>query len=84
MEITKFFDKKKGDLSSMFIDGDDSKGPRESSLDNSIANATNTDGFTESFTSEDCVAILYSRMKKLEEEMKKVLQMCERTKGELN
>ena len=30
--------------------------------------------------SEDCVAILYSCMKKLKEEMRKVLQMCEKTK----
>ena len=80
MEITKFFDKKKRDLSSKSNDGDDSKRPRESSLDDSIANATNADVFTESLKSEDCVAILYSCMKKLEEEMKKVLQMCEKTK----
>ena len=78
MEITQFFDKKKRDLSSKSNDGDDSKRPRESSLDDSIANATNTDVFTESLKSEDCVAILYSCMKKLEEEMKKVLQKCEK------
>ena len=80
MEITKFFEEKKGDLSSKSNDGDDSKRPRESSLDDSTANATNTDAFTESLKSEDCVAILYSSMKKLKEEMRKVLQMCEKTK----
>ena len=58
----------------------DSKRPRESSLDESIANATNTDVFTESLKSEDCVAVLCNCMKKLEEEMKKVLQMYEKTK----
>ena len=78
MEITQFFDKKKRDLSSKSNDVDDSKRPRESSLDDSIANATNTDVFTESLKSEDCVAILYSCMKKLEEEMKKVFQKCEK------
>ena len=48
-------------------DGDDLKRSREISLDDSIANATNKDVFTESLKSEDFVAILYSRMKKLEE-----------------
>ena len=80
MEVINFFDKKKRDLSSKSNDEDDSKRPRESSLDDSIANAKNTDVFIESLKSEDCVAILYSCMKKLEEEMKKVLQMCEKTK----
>ena len=78
MEITKIFDKKKRDLSSKSNDGEDSKRPRESSLDESIANTTNTDVFTESLKSEDCVAVLHNCMKKLEEEMKKVLQMCEK------
>ena len=80
METTKFFDEKKRDFSSNSNDGDDSKRPRESSLDNSIANAINTDVFTESLKSEDCVAILYSCMKKLIKKMKKVIQMCEKTK----
>ena len=67
IEITQFFDKKKRDLSSKSNDGEDSKRPRESSLDESIANTTNTDVFTESLESEDCVAVLYNCMKKLEE-----------------
>ena len=67
MEITKIFDKKKRDLSSKSNDGEDSKRPRESSLDESIANTTNTDVFTESLKSEDCVAVLYNCLKKLEE-----------------
>ena len=70
----------KQDLSSKSNDRDNSKRPRESSLDDSIANATNTDVFTEPLRSKECVAILYSCIKKLEEEMKKVLQMCEKTK----
>ena len=48
VEITKFFNKKKRDLSWKSNDGDDSKRLREYSLDDSIANATNTDVFTES------------------------------------
>ena len=84
MEIAKFFDKKKQDLSSNSNDGDDSKRPRESRLDDAIGNATNTDVFTESLKSEDCVAILYSCMRKLEDEMKKVIQMCEKNKRQSN
>ena len=67
-------------MSSKSNDGQDSKKPRESSLDESIADGTNTDVFTESLKPEDCAAILYNSIKKLEEEMKKVLQMCEKIK----
>ena len=67
MEITKFFNTNKRDLTSKSNDGDDLKRSREFSLDDSIANATNKDVFTESLKSEDFVATLYSRMKKLEE-----------------
>ena len=74
VEITKSFYKKKQDLSSKSNDGDGSKKPRESSLYNSIANATYTDIFTESLKSKDCVAILYSCLKKLNEDMKKLLK----------
>ena len=62
MEITKFFDKKKRDLSRKSNDGDNSKRSRESILDDSIANATKIDVFNESLKSGDCVAILYSCM----------------------
>ena len=54
-------------MSSKSNDGDDSKRQRESRLDDSIANATNTDVFTESLKPEDCVVILDSCMIKLEE-----------------
>ena len=79
MEITRLFDEKKRNFKSKSTDGDHSKRLGESSLRDSIANATNSDVFTESLKSEDCVAILYSFMKKLEEEMKKVLQIYEKT-----
>ena len=77
MEITKIFDEKKRDLNSKSNDGDDSKRPRESSLDDSNANATNADVFTDFFWSQK-TSVLYSCMKTLEEEMKKVLQMCQK------
>ena len=56
---------------------------RERNLNNTIVNVTNSDVFTEFLKSEDCVAILYNCMKKLEEEMKKVLQICDRTNHSL-
>ena len=59
VEITKFFNKKKRDLSWKSNDGDDSKRLRESSLDDSIANVTNTDVFTESLMWKDCSNSLY-------------------------
>ena len=80
MEITKCFDKKKRNLSSNTNGGENSKRPKESSVDNCMPNAINADVFAESLQSEDCVAILHSCMKKLQEEMKKVLQMCEKAK----
>ena len=64
MKIAKVFDKKKQDLSSKSNDGDDSKRPRESDVEDSIANATNTNAFTDSLKSEDCAAILYSWKKR--------------------
>ena len=67
MEITKFFNKKKQDLRSKYNDGDDSRRPRESTLDDFIVNGTNIDAFIEFLKSEDCVEILYSCMKKMEE-----------------
>ena len=74
--ITKVFRQ----LSSKSNDRDDSKRPRESSFDDSIVNATNADVFIESLKLEDCVAIFYSCIKQLEEEIKNFFQMCERTK----
>ena len=50
MEKTKFFDKRKLDLSSKSNDGDNSERPREFSLDDSIANVTNTSSIADVFT----------------------------------
>ena len=67
-------------MSTKSNDGNDSKRLRELSLYHFMTNAPNMDVCIESLKSEDCVAILYSCMKKLEGEMKKVLQMCGETK----
>ena len=48
-------------------------------MDDSIANATDSDVFTKYLKSEDCVAILHNCKKKTEEEMKKSLLMYDET-----
>ena len=53
----------------------------ENLLDGSIANATNTHIFNEPLKSEDIVAIFYICIQNLEEKMKKILQMSEKTKS---
>ena len=64
MERTKFFDKKKRDLSSESNNGDDSKRPRESPACTILLQMPQIrDVFTESLKSKDCVAILCSCMK---------------------
>ena len=66
MNISEPFYKKKRELSNQSNEGEVSKRQRESSLDESIANATSSDVFTESLKSEDCVAILHYYMKTIE------------------
>lgn len=53
----------------------------ENLLDGSIANTTNTHIFNEPLKSEDVVAIFYICIQNLEEKMKKILQMSEKTKS---
>lgn len=65
MDILKFFDKKKRELSNQSNKGEESKRQRESNLGESIANETSSDLFTESLKSEECGAILHNCIKKL-------------------
>ena len=67
-------------MSSNSSDEDESKRPREPSLDDSAANVANTDVSTESLNSEDCVAIIYSCMKKLEKEIKEFSRCVKKRK----
>ena len=65
IDIANFFDKKKRELRNQLNEGEESKGKRESNLDDSLANATVSNVFTESSKSENCVVILHNCMKKL-------------------
>ena len=55
MDITKFFDRKKRELSSQSADGDDSKRPREKSNNSTSTPTSPGDRFEESLKSGDCV-----------------------------
>ena len=62
MDITKFFDRKKRELSSQSADGDDSKRPREESNNSTSTPSSPGDVFEESLKSGDCVKILVNCM----------------------
>ena len=59
------YSKKKRELRNQLNEGEESKGKRESNLDDFLANATVSNVFTESLKSENCVVILHNCMKKL-------------------
>ena len=62
MYITKFFDRKKRELSSQSVDGDDSKRPREESNNSTSTPISPGDVFEESWKSGDCVKMLVNCM----------------------
>ena len=64
MDITKFFERKKRELSSQSANGDDSKRPREESNNSTSTSTSPGDVFEESWQSGDCVKILVDCMKK--------------------
>ena len=66
MDISKFLDKKKREISDKFNEGEASNRQTESSMDNFIANATGSEVFTESLKSEGCPAVLHNYMKIVE------------------
>ena len=70
MHITKFFDRKKRELSSQSANGVDSKRPREESNNSTSASASPGDVFEESWKSGDCVKILVDCMQNIEKQVK--------------
>ena len=62
MDITKFFDRKKRELSSQPADGDDSKKPREESNNSTSTPTSPGDRFEISSKSGDSVKILVNCM----------------------
>ena len=70
MDITKFFDRKKRELSIQSADGNDSKRPRKENIDSTSTPTFPADVFEESLKSGDCVKILVNCMQNIEEEVK--------------
>ena len=70
MDITKFFDRKKRELSSQSANGDDSKRPREESNNRTSVSTSPGDVFEESWKSGDCVKILVDCMQNIEKQVK--------------
>ena len=70
MDIIKFFDRKKGELSSQSVDGDDSKRPCEESNNGTSTPASPGDVFEESLKSGDGVKILVNCMQNIEKQVK--------------
>ena len=82
MDIKNFLLRKKKELSSNSMDGDDRKRPHEiSGCDDSISKAANNgEVFEEVLKLGDCVAILSNCMKNLEEKMNELFQITSSAK----
>ena len=80
MDITKFFDRKKRELSSQSADGDDSKRPREESNNSTSTPASPGDVFEESLKSGDCVKILVNCMQNIEKQVKELFLLAQENK----
>ena len=80
MDITKFFDRKKRELSIQSADGDDSKRPRKENNDSTSTPTSPADVFEESLKSGDCVKILVSCMQNIEEEVKELFLLSSNVK----
>ena len=80
MDITKFFDRKKRELSSQSVDGDDSKKPREESNNSTSTPTSPGDVFEESLKSGDCVKILVNCMQNIEKQVKSLFLLAQENK----
>ena len=73
IDITKFFDWKKRELSNQSADGNDSKRPREENNNSTSFPASPGDVFVESLKSGDYVKILVNCMQNIEKQVKKLV-----------
>ena len=80
MDITKFFDRKKRELSSQSVDGDDSKKPREESNNSTSTPTSPGDVFEQSLKSGDCVKILVNCMQNIEKQVKSLFLLAQENK----
>ena len=80
MDITKFFDRKKRELSSQSADGDDLKRSHEESNNSTSTPTFPGDVFAESLKSGDCVKILVNCMQNIEKQVKELFLLAQENK----
>ena len=80
MDITKFFDRKKRELSSLSVDDDDSKRPREESNNSTSTPISPGDIFEESLKSDDCLTILFNCMQNIGKQVKEFFLLAQENK----
>ena len=80
MDITKFFDQKKRELSSQSEDGDDSKRPRKKSNNSTSTPTSPSDVFEESLKSGDCVKTLANCLQNIEKQVKELFLLVQENK----
>ena len=73
MGITKLFGRRKRELSSQSVDGDDSKRPRKGSNNSTSTPTSAGDVFEESLKSGDYVKILVNCMEKIDLTSKRII-----------
>ena len=73
MGITKLFGRRKRELSSQSVDGDDSKRPRKGSNNSANTPTSAGDVFEESLKSGDYVKILVNCMEKIDLTSKRII-----------
>ena len=80
MDITKFFDQKKRELSSQSVNDDDSKRPREESNNSTSTPVSPGYVFEESWKSGDCVKMLVNCMQNIEKQVKWLFLLAQENK----
>ena len=79
-DITKFFDRKKRELSSQSADDDKSKKPREESNNSTSTSTSPGDVFEESLKSGDCVKTLVTCMQNIGKGVKELFLLDQENK----
>ena len=80
MDITKFLDQKKREISSQSADGDDTKRPRKETNYSTGTPTSPGDVFEESLKSGDCVKILFNCMQNIEKQVKELFLLAQENK----
>ena len=80
MDITKFFDRKKRELSSQSADGDDSKRPHKESNNSTSTPTSPGKVFEEKLKSGDCAKILVKYMQNIEKQVKEWFVLTQENK----